>query len=207
MDVAELYMDYHQKIYRYCCRQTHDPFLADDLTSQTFLRALEAMRRDKGPHTHISGWLFRIAHNLVIDYRKAKRFRQHMDLDLIFDLRDPAQDPEPIAERNETARNVRGLLRMLKPEHVRVITLHDLEGYRMSEVARMVGKRVGAVKGDRNRAMRLLRQRVRGELGTSRTRVHMEWGPLGSPNSSLLSAAGSVAVSHVTEPGGTPARP
>ena len=66
--LGELYDRYEAKIYSYIYRRTGEQTLAEDLTAQVFLKMLEAIRKQKAWHSSFSGWLYRIAHNLVVDY-------------------------------------------------------------------------------------------------------------------------------------------
>ena len=72
--LGEVYDRYEAKIYSYIYRRTGDQSLAEDLTAQVFLKMLESIRNRKAWHSSFSGWLYRIAHNLVIDhYRRRDR--------------------------------------------------------------------------------------------------------------------------------------
>ena len=64
--LGELYDRYEARIYGYLSR-TGDQILAEDLTAQVFLKMLESIRDQKAWHSSFSGWLYRIAHNLVVD--------------------------------------------------------------------------------------------------------------------------------------------
>ena len=65
--LGELYDRYETKIYTYIYRRTGDEVLAEDMTAQVFMKMLQAIREEKAWHSSFSGWLYRIAHNLVID--------------------------------------------------------------------------------------------------------------------------------------------
>jgi RNA polymerase sigma factor (sigma-70 family) len=72
--LSELYDRYEVKIFTYIYRRTGDESLAEDLTSQVFLKMLESIRDQKAWRSSFSGWLYKIAHNLVIDhYRRRGR--------------------------------------------------------------------------------------------------------------------------------------
>ncbi|MFM7583542.1 MAG: RNA polymerase sigma factor, partial [Caldilinea sp.] len=72
--LSELYDRYEVKIFTYIYRRTGEESLAEDLTSQVFLKMLESICDQKAWRSSFSGWLYRIAHNLVIDhYRRRGR--------------------------------------------------------------------------------------------------------------------------------------
>ena len=65
--LGEIYDQYAEKIYAYIYHRVGQAELAEDLTGQVFMRMLEAIRSGQAWRTSFSGWLYRIAHNLVID--------------------------------------------------------------------------------------------------------------------------------------------
>lgn len=70
--LGELYDRYETKIYTYIYRRTGDEVLAEDMTAQVFMKMLQAIREEKVWHSSFSGWLYRIAHNLVIDFYRQR---------------------------------------------------------------------------------------------------------------------------------------
>ena len=79
--LGELYDRYEARIYSYIFRRTGDATLAEDLTAQVFLKMLEAIRSSKAWHSSFSGWLYRIAHNAVIDYYRQRDRQQPVQLE------------------------------------------------------------------------------------------------------------------------------
>ena len=71
-DLEELYQLYSPDIYRYLCGLTHDPVWAEDLLSETFLKAVRAFGRFEG-RSSIKTWLFTIARNVWVDALRRKR--------------------------------------------------------------------------------------------------------------------------------------
>ena len=76
-----LYDQYVEKIYAYIYHRVGSADVAEDLTGQVFMRMLEAVRTGHGWHTSFSGWLYRIAHNLVIDHYRRKGRASFVDMD------------------------------------------------------------------------------------------------------------------------------
>jgi len=156
--IAKLYDLYAPKIQSFIYHRTSDPVVTEDLTAQVFLRVLEAMRGGKGWHTSFSGWIYRIAHNLIVDYYRKRSQATYTNIDDAPHL--PAGDGDPY--RATAAKLDRdALLRainQLTDEQAEVITLRFLEGYSIAEVARMMNKSEGAIKALQFRGMATLRR-------------------------------------------------
>ncbi len=156
--IAKLYDLYAPKIQSFIYHRTSDPFVTEDLTAQVFLRMLEAMRGGKGWHTSFSGWIYRIAHNLIVDYYRKRGQASYTNLDDAPHL--PAGDGDPYrttAEKLERDALLRAI-NQLTPEQAQVITLRFLEGYSIAEVANIMNKSEGAVKALQFRGMATLRR-------------------------------------------------
>jgi RNA polymerase sigma-70 factor (ECF subfamily) len=162
--LSALYDRYEVKIYTYIYRRTGDQTLAEDLTGQVFLKMLEAIRNRKAWHSSFSGWLYRIAHNIVIDYYRQRDHQQHVSLDDEPSL--PALDDNPVTatELKLDVERLRAAIARLTDEQAEVISLRFLEGYNISEVAEMMNKTEGSIKALQYRAVATLRQLLQSEL-------------------------------------------
>ena len=156
--LSELYDRYELKIYNYIYRRTSNQTLAEDLTAQVFLRMLEAIHNDKTWHSSFSGWLYRIAHNLVIDHYRMRDRQKQVSIDDAPVMVDPGNSPVKAAEIALDADYLRTAIRRLTDDQAQVITLRFLEGYSFSEIAGMMDKTEGAVKALQHRAVSTLRQ-------------------------------------------------
>ena len=156
--LSELYDRYEAKIYNYIYRRTSDQVLSEDLTSQVFLRMLEAIRSERAWHSSFSGWLYRIAHNLVIDHYRARDRQKQVSIDDMPHLHDQGTGPVRAAEVALEAEALRSAMRRLTDEQAQVISLRFLEGYSFGEIAEMMDKTEGAVKALQHRAVATLRQ-------------------------------------------------
>lgn len=154
--LAEIYDEYSVKIYNYIYHRTGDRPLAEDLTADVFLRALEAIQSDKGWTTSLQGWLYRIAHNLVVDHYRRQSKREGPPLN----ERIAATDDRSvqIAERILAGRKVRSALQYLTEEQQQVIVLKFAEDLSNREVAEILGKTEGAVKALQHRGLAALRR-------------------------------------------------
>jgi RNA polymerase sigma-70 factor (ECF subfamily) len=145
---AQLYRRYATPVYRYCDRAA-----AEEVTQTVFLRALAALpaRRDESA---FRPWLFAIAHNAIVDARRAKR--PLVSLDATRELADPAASPEEAALAAAERREISALLARLPAEERSVVELR-LAGLRDKEIAAVVGRSPGAVRTAQYRAVRRLR--------------------------------------------------
>jgi RNA polymerase sigma-70 factor (ECF subfamily) len=154
-----LYDKHVDAIYRYVYYRVRDDAEAEDLTSDVFMRALKAMPRYE-PRQAFLAWLYRIARNAVID--RARRGNRQVSYEDALEHPTPDQivvpDEQVLAHSdNET---LRGALAKLTPLQQEVIVLRFLEGYSTEEIAKIVGKRAGTVRGIQFRAIGTLRQLI-----------------------------------------------
>jgi len=154
-----LYDKHVAAIYRYVYYRVRDDAEAEDLTSDVFMRALKAMPRYE-PRQAFLAWLYRIARNAVID--RARRGNRQVSFEDA--LRHPGADQivEPDAEilAHSDSVTLRGALAKLTPLQQEVIVLRFLEGYSTDEIAKLIGKREGTVRGIQFRAIGALRQLI-----------------------------------------------
>lgn len=154
-----LYDRHVAAIYRYVFYRVRDDAEAEDITSDVFMRALKAMPRYE-PRQAFLAWLYRIARNAVID-RARKGNRQVSFEDA---LQHPGVDKivEPDAEilAHSDSATLRDALAKLTPLQQEVVVLRFLEGYSTEEIAGIVGKREGTVRGIQFRAIGALRQLI-----------------------------------------------
>jgi RNA polymerase sigma-70 factor (ECF subfamily) len=132
--------------------------LSEDLTAQVFLKMLEAIQSERAWHSSFSGWLYRIAHNLVIDHYRARDRQKSVSIDEIPHMPDLSNNPVRAAEIALDAEALRAAMRRLTDEQAQVLSLRFLEGYSFGEIADMMDKTEGAVKALQHRAVATLRQ-------------------------------------------------
>ena len=156
--LARLYDHYEFKIYSYIYHRVGNQAIAQDLTSQVFLRVLESIQQDRTWDTSFSGWLYRIAHNIVIDHYRRRGRSTQVSLDAVPGLVAHTDGPESAAERALTAEGLRLAINRLTEEQAQVVTLRFLEGLSIAEVAEVMGKTEGSVKALQYRAVTSLRR-------------------------------------------------
>jgi len=154
--IAELYDRYSLRIYNYVYRRVGNRNLAEDLTSMVFVRMLEAIRTSKAWHGSFSGWLYRIAHNAVVDhYRSGKQAKDLPLEDVTLASNEHSADS---AERSITRERVRSAVNELTEAQGLVITLKFMQGMSNAEVATLMGKNEGAIKSLQFRGLAALRR-------------------------------------------------
>jgi RNA polymerase sigma-70 factor (ECF subfamily) len=163
--LEELYLLYFDRIYSYLHMSVGNRHDAEDLTTQTFLRMLESIKKFKFQAAPFSAWLFRIAHNLAMDHFRAARRWQPEE-----DVPEPPGSEEPSAE--EVALQAIGrktmldLIETLSPEQQQVLTLKFVFNFGNNEVATVLDKTPGAVKSLQHRALVSLQKQL-AERGTT----------------------------------------
>lgn len=150
--LAEIYDIYSPGIYRYAMRLLGDVTLAEDCVAETFARFLKSLREGHGPRDNLQAYLYRIAHNLVVDMYRGDR--ETVELDDAF--RSEADVPEEEAAKQIRQKQVRQAVHSLTPDQQMVIALKYLEDWSNEEVAQAMKKPVGAVKSLQHRALRSL---------------------------------------------------
>ena len=160
-DLYEIYLD---PIFRYVLYQVKDEMVAEDITEETFLKAWRARSSYRGDSQSMSAWLYRIAHNQVIDeFRRRAHFRS-ADLEMetrvtTSDLADPIEKAESALRQDELFRAIA----TLPPQQQLVIILKFIEGLDNEEIAQITGKSQGAIRIMQMRALLELRQQFSGD--------------------------------------------
>jgi RNA polymerase sigma-70 factor (ECF subfamily) len=156
--IAGLYDRYSLRIYKYIYHRLGNAHQAEDLTANTFLHMLEAIRSSRTWQTSFSGWLYRIAHNLVVDYFRTSR--PDKDLELENQPIPSEEHPADLAERALTQQRLRTAISQLTEEQSLVVTLKFAEGMSNAEVAALLHKSEGAIKSLQFRALATLRRLI-----------------------------------------------
>lgn len=165
-DFAPLYERHAMAIYRYCFNQTWDADLANDLTAQVFIRAIERLHqyRPRSGATFRS-WLFAIARNIVVD--QWRRYRPTRPVESMLSglvAEDPG--PEELAVHRTQMDDVIQAIDRL-PERYRAIVHLRLAGLTAEEIASTLGISVSAMKSAQTRAYRRLRSTLQASKGES----------------------------------------
>ena len=150
--LAELYDQHFDGIYRYLYTRVRHQADAEDLTEQVFLKMVDAIQRYRPRGVAFSSWLYRIAHNLLVDrYRRSGREA----VELSPELRDhrPYADPAAMAQQSDDRRRLMQAIERLTPEQQQIITMRFIDNLEVEEVARLTHRRPGAVHSMQHRAL------------------------------------------------------
>jgi RNA polymerase sigma-70 factor (ECF subfamily) len=152
--VAELYRLHAPRIYRYCLLHVADASAAEDITEEVFVNMVEALPRYVYRGVPFSAWLYRLAHDRVIDFYR--RDGRRPTEDLTDELVDGAPAPEEaVAHLGEIGR-LRQAMAQLSDDHQMVLQLRFVEGFDLEQTARHMHKSIGAIKLLQHRAVRRL---------------------------------------------------
>jgi len=154
--LGELYDLYAPRIYAYIYRRVGDAHLAEDLTGDVFVRVIQAIQADRFWHTSFRAWLYRIAHNLVVDHYR----RQPPVVELEFDERMIASEDNTVSiiTRRLSNQLLRAVINRLTSAQQQVLTLRFGEGLTARETAEIMDKSVGAIEALQHRALAALRR-------------------------------------------------
>jgi RNA polymerase sigma-70 factor (ECF subfamily) len=164
--LAELYSLYFPRVYRYILARMGNPYDAEDLTEEVFLRVLDAIERFQWREAPFSAWLFRIAHNAVISQRRKEGARGRSS-PLSEALPVNSQGPEEMVENRLALNEIMKAAETLPEAQRRVISLRFAAGLTVAETARAMGKGEGNVKVIQHKAIAKLR-----EMLAQRPKVH-----------------------------------
>jgi RNA polymerase sigma-70 factor, ECF subfamily len=148
---GELYDRYFDRIYAYIYRKTGDRQAAEDLTSDTFMKALANIKSYRFTGQPLAAWLYRIASNVVTDYYRARKPTAPLDEGL--QVPATGTSPEEAALRLDDQQTVARAIQTLSPDQQDVILLRFSGGLKLKEIAQVVGKTEGAVKALMFRAL------------------------------------------------------
>lgn len=149
---GDLYARHLDEIYRYVFYKIGSEKQAEDLTEQVFLSAWEAIDGYEARGHPFSAWLYRIAHNAVVDHYRAKKEERPLDA-VAFRLADETLGPEETLLRKAEVSRLLDALRELSDEKQDLILLRFVEGLSHSEVADILGKSEVACRVMQHRAL------------------------------------------------------
>jgi RNA polymerase sigma-70 factor, ECF subfamily len=157
--LEELYLLHFDRIYSYLHMSVGSRHDAEDLTTQTFVKMLEAIGRFQWRSVPFSAWLFRIAHNLAMDHFRANRRWQPEE-----EVPESVQGEETSAEEQALVSlgqtSMLALIERLSPEQRQVLTLKFVFRFSNAEAAAILDKTEGAVKSLQHRALASLQKHV-----------------------------------------------
>ncbi len=157
---GQLYGIYLDRIYRYAFHQVQDRMTAEDITEEVFVKAWKAIKSCKGKGETFSAWIYRIAHNHIINtLRNTQKLTSiEIEMENIAGNINLNQEVEMKLEQQELTEMIADL-----PQNQRqVVVLKFIEGLDNRETGKIMGKSEGAVRILQMRALTTLRQKIGG---------------------------------------------
>jgi RNA polymerase sigma-70 factor (ECF subfamily) len=154
--LASLYEEYYDKIARYAYVRIGDKTEAEDLAGEVFLKALESLESYKERGTPMQAWLFRIAHNLVVDHLRKATKRKTVPIDTVQIEADV--DPMTAAEKNIELERVGRAMGQLTREQREVLRLRFFGGLTSKEAGSILNKSDGSIREMQRAAIEKLRR-------------------------------------------------
>ena len=153
---GDLYDHYVGMVHRYVYHRVGDRTTAEDVTSETFVRALRRIDSLSFQGRDVGAWLVTIARNIVFDQVKSSRYRLEVTTADMRDADTATDGPEDAVVQKLTNEALVECIRKLGPEQQECLVLRFLHGLSVAETAEVMGKRDGAIKALQHRAVRRL---------------------------------------------------
>lgn len=150
-----LYERYLPAIFRYAFVRLGNAAEAEDVTETTFLKVWESRKRFQPDRISFQSWLYRVAHNLLIDRYRTRRPETSLD---DIEIRDPAEAPEGALVAGDENRKLAHAMRRLKPEYQQVLGLRFVAGLSHAETADILHCSPGAARVLQHRALKAMRE-------------------------------------------------
>lgn len=156
---------YEKKIYNYCYRMLMDFEEAKDATQEVFIKVFKNIGKFRGESSFYT-WIYRIAHNMVIDFIRKKSKERTVSHDepvyredgpIMRDFVDVTWNPELLAEERERKELMRNAISKLLPEYREIIILRDMQGFSIEEAAKILKCAEGTIKSRLHRARSALK--------------------------------------------------
>ncbi|MBI2853892.1 MAG: sigma-70 family RNA polymerase sigma factor [Chloroflexi bacterium] len=154
-----LYEENFSKVFHYMALRVSDKAEAEDMTQQVFIKAFEALPGFKWRGAPFASWLFRIAHNQVVDWQRKRSKRETGTLQDVTIL--SSENPEQTIETKMAVEEIIAASKSLTPAQRDVISLRFGAELSTSEVAMILGKNEGAVKALQHSAIVSLRKALK----------------------------------------------
>ncbi len=156
-DLYELYID---KIYRFCYLKTSNKDLAEDITSNVFVKALEKIDSfDAGAGSSFQAWLYKIAYNKIVDYYRSNNDSPNLEQLMEYHFYKSIDFEKQIDDKNKLAQ-VREFLNTLKPVHAEIVLLRIWEDLSYEEISQITWKTVDNAKQIFSRSLKKIQANI-----------------------------------------------
>jgi RNA polymerase sigma-70 factor (ECF subfamily) len=155
---GRLYELYVEKIYNYIYYRLGNHHEAEDLTAKVFYRALNHIAHYNNKGVPFAAWLYRIAHNLVINWRRDQSRRQVVALEDVDLSADKLEGPQRAAERANESELLLAAIQQLPRERQELLVLKFVERMSNAEIGQVLGRSEGAIKSLYHRTLVSLKE-------------------------------------------------
>lgn len=156
---GEVYDALVASIYRYIYYRVSARVDAEDLTEMVFLKGWEKLKQYSPQNGYpFSAWLFRIAHNIVIDHYRERPKRDALELDENWVAENAEANPKAVTQTYFDQRELRAALRKLPEAHQQILILKFVNGFANDEIAKIIGKSTAAVRVIQFRALARMKE-------------------------------------------------
>ena len=163
---APVYEQYYDRVYLYLLRRCENSTTAEDLTSETFIKAMRSIRRYGRQQAPFLAWLFRIAHNTFISHWRKEKVRRLFRIEWNRGkavAEGAAVNPFHESEMAQAGETVARLIRGLKPCDQLIITLRYYEDMNLRDLAFAARMSEGNVRTRLHRALVRLKSLIESE--------------------------------------------
>lgn len=155
-ELASLFDEYYDRVARYAYARTGDRASSEDIAGEVFVKALKGLPSYTERGLPMGAWLFRIAHNLVVDFLRQRSNKQQVSIDGI-DL-PSGVNPAHEAEIRLEMERVEHAMKQLSPAQQEVVRLRFMAELSSKETAKVLGRSDGAVREMQCTAIARLKQ-------------------------------------------------
>jgi len=156
MDIEKLYQEYFLTVYRYILSISRDPLTAEEITQETFFRALKNIDNFHGD-SGIRVWLCQIAKNTYFDHVK----RQSRHTELPDEYGEPASSAEEGFFRSEDTKEIHRILHRMREPYKEVFSLRTFGELSFADIAELFGKTESWARVTYHRARKMIGDRMR----------------------------------------------
>lgn len=157
---GKIYNKYINQIFRFIFLKTSSQEIAEDLTSEVFIKAFEKFKEDPKIVKNMRAFLYQIARNKIIDFYRQREKETNISIDDYKGLSDDNQDLEKKIHLDSQMERVRIALANINPDYQDVILMRYVDGLSIAEIASALNKSESAVRVSIHRALNSLRKEL-----------------------------------------------
>lgn len=155
---GELYDYYFPKVFRYVSWRVGNQRDTEDIVSTVFMRALDKLDSfTPQQDASFSSWLFRIAHNAVVDHYRTQIKRVYVDIDDVPEIEDDVLLPDTLAERKNVFQHAQRMVNTLPERQKEIVSMRFFADMRNKDIAQVLGIAEKSVASSLARALATLR--------------------------------------------------